>query len=122
MTQDEQDCFNKLQAWIARFDELMSLYERDRPFVPSAQVARARDLYAKLKADLDIEQRRLNNSRLRHTEAERRWYATTLHSARGHLRAPTNARPETWHSDLYNSRGDFFADLLAMKQHFGVAD
>jgi hypothetical protein len=122
MNSDERWCFEQLQTWLARFDDLMALYEQDRAFVPAARIAQARDLYTKLKADLEIEGRRLSNSRLAHPAAEQRWYSNAVYEARGHLRASTNSKPEAWHSDLYNARSDFFMDLEAMRRHFDVSD
>jgi hypothetical protein len=120
MNADEQRCLDQLETWRARFDEIAALYERERAFVPVDRIARARELYRALKADLDAESRRLSNSRRALPQAEERWYAHAVHSARGHLRAPTNARPEAWHSDLYNAHADFSIAVLAMKEHFGV--
>lgn len=122
MNPDERWCFERLREWIGRFDEVLGLYEPDRAVVPREGIARARELYTKLKADLNTEYRRLNNSRRKQTPAEKQWYARTVHQANASLRAPTNARPEEWHSDLYRSRSDVSSDVHAMKQYFGIAD
>lgn len=114
MNPDEYSCFKLMTEWVRRIDEIFDLYDRERPypFMSPANVTAGRELYTRLKNDLRDECKRLTHKR---TSTEERLYYPFVNEALVHLDAPTNARPEKWHSSLYAARIDFSNELAWMQ-------
>ena len=56
------------------------------------------------------------------TEAEKRWYQSTIHEAYCHLEARTNSAPEKWFSSLYDARFDFSHIISQLKAVEGKSE
>ncbi len=116
LTADERDCLDRLEAWDAKIEFLLGMYD-PRGLLPRRDLPEARELYTALKRGLEAEHRDCANSR-RHpplTEAEERWYARTIHEAFVHLRARTNASSQKWLDSLYEARMDISHTIFKMK-------
>jgi hypothetical protein len=125
MTRNERQCYNRMLEWERRFNEVLAMYDKEKPYpvIPAQHVPKARVLYAKLKVDINEEHRQVSTHRRGdRTEAEDQWYSRTLRQASASLRAPANSRPENWHSSLFDSRNEFMIDLARMRDHFGLTE
>ena len=116
LTDDERGCVVRLEDWDARIERILGMFY-PRGVLPRRDLAEARELYTALKRGLEAEYRDCANSR-RHpplNEAEKRWYARTIHQAFVHLRARTNAAPEKWLGSLHESQMDLSHVIFQMK-------
>jgi hypothetical protein len=122
MTTDERACFERLREWERRFDGLLAMFERTRPYptMPPELQSEARVAYTALKADLKIELARLNNFYKKRSQAETRWYYSTVQRAALGLLARPNSRPERWFNYLHDYGDEFSVALITMRRHFGL--
>ena len=91
LTTDERDCLTRLEAWDAKIEYILGLYDQHGRVPRDA----AAELYTALKRDIEAEYRDCQNSRRRPplTKAEEVWYTRTIHQACVRLQARTNASP-----------------------------
>lgn len=117
LTPDEQSVLQRLEVFLGRVEQIQQMFNKQGT-VPAEHVDRARELYTTLKRDLEAEYRSTASSRRRPplTDAERQWYASTVHAAYVHLSAPTNSAPDKWFSCLDDAEIDLTHAISGMRQ------
>lgn len=108
LTTDELACLKRLQAWQARIDKVLALFD-PRGVLPRGRLGEARALFTALKRDLKAEYRRGGGPpQSPVTDAEATLYQPTIHEAFVSLQAArSSAPPEKWVGALYDASTDF---------------
>ena len=108
LTPEEAAVLRRLEGWINRVHRIQEMFESEQGEVSYARVAEARELFLRLKRDLEAEFQSISSSHRRPplNEAEHQWYAGTIHEAYVHLRAEMSPSPESWMPALFEVRED----------------